>query len=116
MISITAACDSEAELMKPPLKPRPLLECHFNLRTGDGFSPGKGLEAQNIIAREDQQKINKGGEPEVIPASRSASSRGPEADLVPGHNFRVARDLPEPQRLRIRIQNCHIVSLRGGTI
>ncbi len=81
MIPITAACDSEAELMKPPLKPRPLLGCHFNLSTEDGFSPGKGLQAQNIIAHEDEQKSRKGGEPEVIPVSRSDLSRGPETGL-----------------------------------
>jgi hypothetical protein len=84
MISITAACDSEAEQMNLPLKPRPLLGCHFNLRTGDGFSPGEGLQAQNIIAREDEQKIKEGkqagsnsGIPQrLVSRSRNASANG----------------------------------------
>jgi hypothetical protein len=103
MICITAACDSEAELMKSPLKARPLLERHFNLRAGDGFSPGKGLQAQNTIAREDELKIKKGreaGSNSGIPhrlVSRSGNGlggkqwRSPPSRLLARNSVGIAR-------------------------
>jgi hypothetical protein len=114
MISITAACDSEAEVMKPPLKPKPLLECHFNLRTGDGFPPGKGLQAQNIIAREDEQKIKEGRQAGRYPtASRVAVqnglrgnrwmiSRKPTASRIPTIPLKIASKAERRRSLRTR--------------
>ena len=59
--------------MKPRSAERPLLACYFTLQTGDGLSPGKGLQAQNMIAREDEQKIKEGRPTwKSFPVSRAA--------------------------------------------